>query len=83
MESALLPGADEFYSLYGLTREKLKYAKPNAIVMHPGPINRGVEIESEVADGPQSVILKQVNYGIAVRMAVLSLAVQGQKGAVK
>ncbi len=78
MESALLPGADEFYTLYGLTREKLKYAKPTAIVMHPGPINRGVEIESEVADGPQSVILKQVNYGIAVRMAVLSLAMQGQ-----
>lgn len=78
MESALLPGAEEFYSLYGLTREKLKYAKPSAIVMHPGPINRGVEIESEVADGPQSVILKQVNYGIAVRMAVLCLAMQGQ-----
>ncbi|MDQ8036499.1 MAG: aspartate carbamoyltransferase catalytic subunit [Pedobacter sp.] len=78
MESALLPGADEFYTLYGLTREKLKYAKPDAIVMHPGPINRGVEIESEVADGPQSVILHQVNYGIAVRMAVLSLAMQGQ-----
>lgn len=78
MESALLPGAEEFYALYGLTREKLKYAKPGAIVMHPGPINRGVEIESEVADGPQSVILKQVNYGIAVRMAVLLLAMQGQ-----
>ncbi len=78
MESALLPGADEFYTLYGLTREKMKYAKPGAIVMHPGPINRGVEIESEIADGAQSVILKQVNYGIAVRMAVLSLAMQGQ-----
>jgi aspartate carbamoyltransferase catalytic subunit len=78
MDSALLPGAEEFYALYGLTREKLKYAKPTAIVMHPGPINRGVEIESEVADGPQSVILKQVNYGIAVRMAVLLLAMQGQ-----
>lgn len=81
MESALLPGADEFYTLYGLTREKMKYAKPDAIVMHPGPINRGVEIESEVADGPQSVILKQVNYGIAVRMAVLSLSMQGQLAA--
>ncbi|MCD6060362.1 MAG: aspartate carbamoyltransferase catalytic subunit [Moraxellaceae bacterium] len=80
MDSALLPGAEEFYALYGLTREKLKYAKPDALVMHPGPINRGVEIESEVADGPQSVILKQVNYGIAVRMAVLSLAMQGQLG---
>jgi aspartate carbamoyltransferase catalytic subunit len=81
MESALLPGAEEFYSLYGLTRDKLKHAKPGVIVMHPGPINRGVEIESEVADGAQSVILKQVNYGIAVRMAVLALAVQGQDGA--
>lgn len=80
MESALLPGAEEFYALYGLTREKLRYAKPDVIVMHPGPINRGVEIESEVADGPHSVILKQVNYGIAVRMAVLSLAMQGQLG---
>jgi aspartate carbamoyltransferase catalytic subunit len=80
MDSALLPGAEEFYSLYGLTREKLKYAKPDVIVMHPGPINRGVEIESEVADGPYSLILKQVNYGIAVRMAVLSLAMQGQLG---
>lgn len=78
MESALLPSSDEFYALYGLTREKLKHAKPDVLVMHPGPINRGVEIESEVADGPQSLILKQVNYGIAVRMAVLSLAVRGQ-----
>lgn len=78
MESALLPSSDEFYALYGLTREKLKHAKPDVLVMHPGPINRGVEIESAVADGPQSLILKQVNYGIAVRMAVLSLAVRGQ-----
>jgi aspartate carbamoyltransferase catalytic subunit len=78
MESALLPSSDEFYALYGLTCDKLKHAKPNVLVMHPGPINRGVEIESAVADGPQSLILKQVNYGIAVRMAVLSLAVRGQ-----
>lgn len=78
MESALLPGSDEFYSLYGLTRDKLKYANPNVLVMHPGPINRGVEIESEVADGDSSLILKQVNYGIAVRMAVLSMAMEGQ-----
>ncbi|MCC2636991.1 MAG: aspartate carbamoyltransferase [Moraxellaceae bacterium] len=78
MDSALLPGAEEFYSLYGLTRDKLKHAKPDVFVMHPGPINRGVEIESEVADGAQSLILKQVNYGIAVRMAVLTLAMQGQ-----
>jgi aspartate carbamoyltransferase catalytic subunit len=78
MESALLPGSSEFYGLFGLTRERLKVASPNVLVMHPGPINRGVEIESEVADGPQSLILKQVNYGIAVRMAVLVMAVEGQ-----
>lgn len=78
MESALIPGSEEFYALYGLTREKLQHAKPTAVVMHPGPINRGVEIESEVADGGQSLILQQVNYGIAVRMAVLSMAMQGQ-----
>lgn len=78
MESALLPGSSEFYGLFGLTRERLKVASPNVLVMHPGPINRGVEIESEVADGPQSLILKQVNYGIAVRMAVLAMAVEGQ-----
>jgi aspartate carbamoyltransferase catalytic subunit len=78
MESALIPGSDEFYALYGLTRDKLRHAKPDVFVMHPGPINRGVEIESEVADGPQSLILQQVNYGIAVRMAVLVMAMQGQ-----
>lgn len=78
MNSGLLPSENEFYRLYGLTEEKLAFCKPDAIVMHPGPINRGVEIESSVADGPQSVILKQVNYGIAVRMAVLSMAMSGQ-----
>ena len=78
MQSGLLPSESEFYKLYGLTRETLALAKPDALVMHPGPINRGVEIESEVADGPQSVILKQVTYGIAVRMAVMSMAMTGQ-----
>lgn len=78
MQSALLPSQHEFYSLYGLSADKLKYAKPDAIVMHPGPINRGVEIDSDVADGPQSVILNQVSYGIAVRMAVMSMAMSGQ-----
>jgi len=78
MQSGLLPSEGEFYKLYGLTRETLALAKPDALVMHPGPINRGVEIESEVADGPQSVILKQVTYGIAVRMAVMSMAMTGQ-----
>ena len=59
-------------------RRRLKLAKPDALVMHPGPINRGVEIESAVADGPQSVILNQVTYGIAIRMAVLSMTMSGQ-----
>ncbi len=67
------PSLDEYYNLYGLTTKRLKMAKENAIVMHPGPMNRGVEIDSEVADGPQSVILEQVTNGIAVRMAVLYL----------
>ncbi len=58
---------------FGLTPERLQLAKPDAIVMHPGPINRGVEIASSVADGPQSVILSQVTFGIAVRMAVMSI----------
>ncbi len=78
MDSAFLPSQSEFYRLYGLNRERLALAKPDAIVMHPGPINRGVEIESEVADGLQSVILKQVGYGIAIRMAVMSMSVSGQ-----
>jgi aspartate carbamoyltransferase catalytic subunit len=73
MQGARLPSAGEFYKHWGLTTEKLRYAKPNAIVMHPGPMNRGVEIDSEVADGPQSVILSQVTFGIAVRMAVMSI----------
>src|SRR5690606_3880855 len=64
MDSALLPSEGEFFRLYGLTNEKLSHAKPDAIVMHPGPINRGVEIASEVADGPRSVILNQVTFGI-------------------
>lgn len=73
MAGALLPSEKEYFSLYGLTEEKLALAKPDAIVMHPGPINRGVEIASSVADGPQSVILEQVNNGIALRMAVMSM----------
>jgi aspartate carbamoyltransferase catalytic subunit len=73
MKGALLPSSGEYFKHYGLTMEKLGLAKPDAIVMHPGPMNRGVEIDSEVADGPQSVILPQVSYGIAVRMAVMSI----------
>ena len=78
MNGALLPSESEYYRLYGLTRDRLKHAKSDAIVMHPGPINRGVEIESEVADGEQSVILDQVTNGIAIRMAVMSMAMSGQ-----
>ncbi len=73
MSGAMLPSAGEFFKNFGLTPEKLALAKPDAIVMHPGPINRGVEIDSAVADGKQSVILPQVTFGIAVRMAVMSI----------
>ncbi|BCB25369.1 aspartate carbamoyltransferase [Sulfurimicrobium lacus] len=73
MRGALLPSAQEYFKSYGLTQEKLALAKPDAIVMHPGPMNRGVEIDSNVADGKQSVILPQVTFGIAVRMAVMSI----------
>ena len=73
MRGALLPSAQEYFKNYGLTLEKLAVAKPDAIVMHPGPMNRGVEIDSSVADGPHSVILPQVTFGIAVRMAVMSI----------
>ncbi len=81
MSGALLPSEQEYYHCYGLTEEKLSVAKPDAVVMHPGPINRGVEIDSTVADGPRSVILQQVTHGIAVRMAVMSMALGGQRGA--
>jgi aspartate carbamoyltransferase catalytic subunit len=73
MSGALLPSSQEYFKSFGLTQEKLQLAKPDAIVMHPGPINRGVEIDSAVVDGPQSVILSQVTFGIAVRMAVMSI----------
>ena len=79
--SPLLPSTSEYFKAYGITTERLALAKPDALVMHPGPMNRGVEISSAVADGEQSVILKQVNNGIAVRMAVLALAMQGQRAA--
>lgn len=74
MQGGTIPSADEFYAMYGLTPERLRLAKPDAIVMHPGPTNRGVEIEGSVADGAQSVILQQVTFGIAVRMAVMAIA---------
>jgi len=90
MTGALLPSEHEYYQLFGLTEERLSTAKPDAIVMHPGPINRGVEMDSGVADGPRSVVLEQVSNGIAIRMAVMSLclgtqsrrgqAAQGEEG---
>jgi aspartate carbamoyltransferase catalytic subunit len=73
MKGALLPSAGEYFKHYGLTEDKLAAAKPDVIVMHPGPMNRGVEIDSAVADGPRSVIMPQVTFGIAVRMAVMSI----------
>ena len=73
MNGALLPSAQEYFKSYGLTPERLALAKSDAIVMHPGPMNRGVEIDSAVADGAQAVILPQVTFSIAVRMAVMSM----------
>jgi len=73
MLGAYLPSPQEYFQCYGLTQEKLNLAKPDAIVMHPGPINRGVEIDSLVVDGNQTVILEQVSHGIAIRMAVMSM----------
>jgi len=73
MQGAFLPSPEEYFKFYGLTADKLMLAKPGAIVLHPGPMNRGVEIDSDVADGSQSVILPQVTFGIAIRMAVMSI----------
>ena len=76
----VFPSTREYFELFGLTEERLSRAKSDAIVMHPGPMNRGVEISSEVADGPRSVILEQVANGVAVRMAVLYLLIQARSG---
>ncbi|RLJ18543.1 aspartate carbamoyltransferase catalytic subunit [bacterium endosymbiont of Escarpia laminata] len=78
MQGAMLPSEHEYYRLFGLTEARLAAADSEAIVMHPGPINRGVEMASEVADGSRSVILQQVSYGIAVRMAVISIIIGTQ-----
>ena len=75
MRGALLPSEKEYFRLYGLSQDRVAIANPDAIVMHPGPANRGVEIESSVMDGNQSVILNQVTFGISVRMAVMSMIV--------
>ena len=77
MTGALISSEQEYFNLYGLTPEKLGFAKADAIVMHPGPMNRGLDIDSAVADGPRSVILPQVTYGIAVRMAIMALIMGG------
>jgi aspartate carbamoyltransferase catalytic subunit len=71
MNGSFVPSVKEYFHFYGLDAEKLSFAKPDALVMHPGPMNRGVEISSEVADGTQSLIREQVEMGVAVRMAVL------------
>jgi aspartate carbamoyltransferase catalytic subunit len=79
-ETTAFPKQLEYYKNFAITEERLKHAKNNIMIMHPGPINRGIEIESAVADGGQSVILEQVTNGIAVRMAVLFLVAQGRHG---
>jgi len=71
MQGAYVPSIREYFHFYGLDREKLAEARPDALIMHPGPMNRGVEIDSIVADGAQSLIREQVEMGVAVRMAVL------------
>jgi aspartate carbamoyltransferase catalytic subunit len=81
MQGAFFPSLREYFHVFGMTVERAKRAKPDVIIMHPGPINRGVEIASEVADGPYSVILEQVANGVAVRMAVLYLLAGGVEGA--
>ena len=78
MHEALI-STDEYYKTYGLTEKKIKSAKKDVIVMHPGPINRGIEIDSKVADGKNSVILDQVSSGIAIRMAIMSLIFKNRK----
>ena len=75
----LLPSLREYSKVFGLTEEKLSKAKPDVLIMHPGPINRGVEISPSVADGPYSVILDQVTNGVAIRMALLYLLIGGEK----
>jgi aspartate carbamoyltransferase catalytic subunit len=79
MQGAFFPSLREYFNLFGMTPERVRLAKPDVIIMHPGPMNRGVEIASEVADGPYSVILEQVTNGVAVRMAVLYLLAGGSE----
>lgn len=81
MAGAYVPSVREYFRHYGLDAGKLAHARPDCLVMHPGPMNRGVEIASEIADGPQSVIEEQVEMGVAVRMAVMEALVEAQLGA--
>lgn len=81
MSGAFVPSIREYFRYYGLDAEKLKAAKEDALVMHPGPMNRGVEIASEIADGPQSVIEEQVEMGVAVRMAVMEALLDPRRNA--
>jgi aspartate carbamoyltransferase catalytic subunit len=77
MTGGFFPSTREFHTRFGLTEERVRRAKKDVLIMHPGPMNRGVEIASEVADGPYSVILDQVTNGVAIRMAVLYLLLGG------
>ena len=77
MHGLFLPSLREYFTLFGLTAARLERAAPDVIVMHPGPMNRGLEIDPAVADGPQSVVLEQVTNGLAVRMALLFLMLSG------
>ena len=83
MSNKTVPSESEYFKSFGLNQKRLKLAKDDALVLHPGPINRGVEIESEVADGKQSVILNQVKNGIAIRMAVMLMMVGKNKKSFK
>ena len=80
MQGAFFPSLREYFNVFGMTAARVARAKPDVIIMHPGPMNRGVEIASDVADGPYSVILEQVANGVAVRMAVLYLLAGGPGG---
>jgi len=79
MQGSFLPSAREYYEFFGLTPDKLKLAKKDALIMHPGPMNRGVEIDSSVADSDQAIILDQVLNGVASRMAILYLLLGGKE----
>ena len=80
MQGSFLPSAREYYEYFGLTQDKLKMAKKDALIMHPGPMNEGIEISPQVAHGAQSLIEEQVRNGVAIRMALLYLLAGGRPG---